>query len=78
MQYNLFIQILDVETSMVKFQNEAVRSKAVRSRLEQLAKTSKDEKVRGHVQAMLQRVDIFSSRNRCSSFEIKTASVLGL
>ncbi len=30
MQYNLFIQILDIETSMVKFQNEAVRSKAVK------------------------------------------------
>jgi hypothetical protein len=29
MQYNLFIQILEVETSMVKFQNEAVRSKAL-------------------------------------------------
>jgi len=29
MQYNLFIQILDVETSMLKFQNEAVRSKAL-------------------------------------------------
>ncbi len=30
MQYNLFIQVLDIETSMVKFQNEAVRSKAVK------------------------------------------------
>ena len=30
MQYNLFIQILEVETSMVKFQNEAVRSKALK------------------------------------------------
>jgi penicillin-binding protein activator len=29
MQYNLFIQILDIETGMVKFQNEAVRSKAL-------------------------------------------------
>jgi PBP1b-binding outer membrane lipoprotein LpoB len=29
MQYNLFIQILEVETSIVKFQNEAVRSKAL-------------------------------------------------
>ena len=30
MQYNLFIQVLDIETSMVKFQNEAVRSKALK------------------------------------------------
>lgn len=30
MQYNLFIQVLDVETSMVKFQHEAVRSKAMK------------------------------------------------
>ena len=30
MQYNLFIQVLEVETSMVKFQNEAVRSKAIK------------------------------------------------
>jgi len=29
MQYNLFIQILDIETGMLKFQNEAVRSKAL-------------------------------------------------
>jgi len=29
MQYNLFIQVLDIETSMVKFQHEAVRSKAL-------------------------------------------------
>ncbi len=30
MQYNLFLQVLDVETSMVKFQHETVRSKAVK------------------------------------------------
>lgn len=30
MQYNLFIQVLDIETSMVKFQHEAVRSKALK------------------------------------------------
>ena len=30
MQYNLFIQVLEVETSVVKFQNEAVRSKALK------------------------------------------------
>ena len=30
MQYNLFIQALDIETSMVKFQHEAVRSKALK------------------------------------------------
>jgi hypothetical protein len=30
MQYNLFIQILEVETSMLKFQNEAVRSKGMK------------------------------------------------
>lgn len=29
-QYNLFIQLIEVETSMVRFQNEAVRSKALR------------------------------------------------
>ena len=29
-QYNLFIQVLDVETSTVKFQHEAVRSKAMK------------------------------------------------
>jgi hypothetical protein len=30
MQYNLFIQVLEIETSMVKFQHEAVRSKALK------------------------------------------------
>jgi len=30
MQYNLFIQILEVETSMLKFQHEAVRSKGIK------------------------------------------------
>jgi hypothetical protein len=29
-QYSLFIQVIDVETSLIKFQHESIRSKAVK------------------------------------------------